>query len=573
FYSGQDYFFNAWKSFSQKQINIDVPIAVGLAALFLRSANDILMHTGPGYLDSLTGLVFFLLIGRWFQGKTYESLAFDRDYKSYFPLAVLKLVDGNWKPVVVYDLQPGNSIRVRNREIIPADCILASKKAFIDYSFVTGESKPVQVKKGDLIYAGGRLMGEPIELLVEKKTDQSHLTRLWNHATFTKPAESKYQKIIDRAAKNFTWAVLALAVFTAAYWYWADPSKLWLIITSVLMVACPCALALAAPFTFGSVMRVLGRHGFYLKNADVVERLASIDAVVFDKTGTITKGAEEIAFIGLLDDQELGWVKCITSSSAHPLSNLITKSISLSSTQTVLYFREYPGKGAEGNVAGKAIKIGSADFVGFYDKLNDRHSKVFVSIDGLVRGYFQISTSVRKPIHALLSKLTGKFVALLSGDNDSDRARMKEIFPANATLLFNQDPHAKLGFISYLQQQGKKVIMIGDGLNDSGALKQSDVGIAITDDTGIFTPACDAILKGEQLGKLDKFIQMGRSATVILKWAFAISFFYNLIALSFAVTGYLTPLTAAILMPISSISVVSFATLAVNKTSSKILKS
>ncbi|MBS1556668.1 MAG: heavy metal translocating P-type ATPase metal-binding domain-containing protein [Bacteroidetes bacterium] len=572
-FSGREYFINAWKSFKQKQINIDVPIAVGLAALFLRSMYDILSHSGPGYLDSLTGLVFFLLIGRWFQSKTYESLAFDRDYKSYFPLAACKWVEDDWKPVVVYDLKRGDTIRVRNREIVPADSILTNVEAFIDYSFVTGESKPIKAHKGDLIYAGGRLMGEPIELLVDKKTDQSHLTRLWNNAAFTKPEESKYQKIIDRAARKFTWAVLALAVVTAMYWYWTDASKLWLIITSVLMVACPCALALAAPFTFGNMMRALGRHGFYLKNADVVERLGTINAVVFDKTGTITKGAEEISFTGVLDDQELAWVKKVTSSSAHPLSNLITKNISFNSTLALRHFREYPGKGVEGTVAGKEIKIGSAAFVDFTGKLNDMQSKVFVSIDGLVRGYFQVSTSIRKPMRNLLSKLQGKFVALLSGDNEADRMRMKDIFPSHATLLFNQDPHAKLEFVSNLQHQGKKVMMIGDGLNDSGALKQSDVGIAVTDDTGIFTPACDAILKGEQLGKLDKFIQLGKSATTILKWAFAISFFYNIIALSFAVTGYLTPLTAAILMPISSISVVGFATLAVNKVSNKILKS
>lgn len=571
-FSGQDFFFNAWKSFKQKQINIDVPIAVGLATLFLRSSFDILTTTGPGYLDSLTGLVFFLLIGRWFQSKTYDSLAFDRDYKSYFPLATLKWVDEDWKPVVVYDLQRGDTIKIRHREIVPADCILLNLSAFIDYSFVTGESKPVRITKGELIYAGGRLVGEPMEVLVEKKINQSHLTRLWNNAAFQKPEGSTFQKIIDRAARRFTWAVLALALVTAGYWYWVDASQLWLIITSVLMVACPCALALAAPFTFGSMMRAMGRHGFYLKNAEVVERMACIDTIVFDKTGTVTNGAKQVVFIGVLDDEELGWVKKITSSSAHPLSNLITKSISVNSSHSVSDFREYTGKGVEGTVAGRYIKIGSVAFVDFTGKLSDMHAKVFVSIDGLVRGYYQINTSIRQPMRSLLSRLSNQSVALLSGDNDSDQIRMRELFPTKATLLFNQGPHQKLDFISAMQDQGKKVMMLGDGLNDSGALKQSDVGVAITDDTGIFTPACDAILKGDQLGKLDRFIQLAKSATVIVKWAFGISFFYNIIALSFAATGHLTPLVAAILMPISSISVVGFATLAVNKASTKILR-
>src|SRR5690349_10030544 len=166
-YSGWDYIRAAAKSFKQKQINIDVPIAAGLIALFSRSAYAILTATGPGYLDSFTGLVFFLLIGRWFQSKTYESLAFDRDFSSYFPLAVNKLKGDEWKPVVIYDLQRGDEIRIRNMEIIPADSILMDESAYIDYSFVTGESKPVLAKQAETVYAGGRLIGSPIRLIVD----------------------------------------------------------------------------------------------------------------------------------------------------------------------------------------------------------------------------------------------------------------------------------------------------------------------------------------------------------------------------------------------------------------------
>ncbi len=564
FYSSQDYFVAAWKSFRQKQINIDVPIAAGLAALFLRSVYDIGTQTGPGYLDSLTGLVFFLLIGRWFQSKTYESLAFDRDYKSYFPLAVNKLVDQEWKPVVVYELRRGDVIRVRNMEIVPADCILLDHEAYIDYSFVTGESKPIRGKSGDFIYAGGRLIGQPATLTVEKITSQSQLTSLWNNDAFRKQEESKYKKIIDRAARKFTWAVMGIALVTGGYWYATDSTQLWLVITSVLMVACPCALALAAPFTYGSMLRVMGKGSLYLKNADVIERLATIDTVVFDKTGTVTYGAADIKFIGVLDDQELGWVKLLTASSTHALSVLITKSLAHTSQLPVEYYKEKPGRGIEGVVANHKIVIGSASFVGFEGKMDDLASKVFVSFNGQIRGYFQILTTVRPAMTRLIKQLEGKTVALLSGDNEADRERMSSIFPANATLLFNQSPHDKLKFISTLQKKGKKVMMIGDGLNDSGALQQSDVGLAITDDTGIFTPACDGILKGDQIESLNQFLKLAKSATFILKIGFGISFFYNLIALSFAVTGHLTPLTAAILMPISSISVVSFSALAVN---------
>jgi P-type Cu+ transporter len=563
-YSSRDYFMNAWHSFANKQINIDVPIAVGLFALFTRSAFDILLHTGPGYMDSLAGLVFFLLIGRWFQSKTYESLAFDRDYKSYFPLAVQKWIGRDWVPVVVHDLQVGDQIRVRNVEIVPADSTLLSNEAYIDYSFVTGESKPIKVKQGDLIYAGGRLIGQPVELCVTKIISQSHLTSLWNNQVFQKPEESRYKKKIDQAARVFTWVVMGIAFVTAGVWYYYDPSRLWLVLTSVLMVACPCALALAAPFTYGSMLRVFGRNGFYLKNADVIERLAGIDSIVFDKTGTITHGADQVKFTGSLDDPEMGVVKQLTSSSTHPMSNLITRSIGATGNVLVSDFREIPGKGIEGKVDERIFRIGSAAFTGFQGDAPNLASKVFVAIDGNIRGYFSLETSLRKEIKGLVARLRERCVALLSGDHATDEARMKTIFPGHVSLLFDQSPHDKLAYISNLQRSGKKLMMIGDGLNDSGALRQSDVGVAVTDDTGVFTPACDGILFGTKLGKLDQFLRLSRSATLILKIGFGISFFYNIIALSFAITGYLTPIVAAILMPISSISVVGFSTLAVN---------
>ncbi len=563
-HSGQDYFRNAWKSFQQRQINIDVPIAVGLAALFLRSSYDIFSDTGPGYLDSLSGLVFFLLIGRWFQSKTYESLAFDRDYKSYFPLAIQKWMGSDWAPVIVYELQPSDRIRVRHLEIIPADSRLLNGETFVDYSFVTGESKPVKVAKGDLVYAGGRLLGQPVELVVEKKTSQSHLTSLWNNEIFQKAEESSYKKIIDRAARAFTWAVMALAVVTALYWYFFNPAQMWLVITSVLMVACPCALALAAPFTYGNMLRVFGKHGFYLKNADVIERLAQVDAVVFDKTGTITHGASHVKFVGVLEEDELAWVKQLTSSSSHPLSKLISQSIRTHLTDSVTDFYELTGKGIGGNVNGHNLKIGSSYFVASIEERAASSTRVFVSIDQEVRGYFNVETSIRSNIKELVASLGQKCVALLSGDQKSEEQRMREVFPLPIDLRFNQDPHDKMNYVSDLQKQGRRVAMLGDGLNDSGALKQSQVGIAVTDDTGIFTPACDGILQGSQLSHFNSFLRLSKSATQILKIAFGISFFYNIIALSFAVTGNLSPLIAAILMPISSVSVVGFSTLAVN---------
>lgn len=563
-FSARDYFYAARKSFSQRQINIDVPIAAGLLALFFRSAWDILTGFGPGYLDSFTGLVFFLLIGRWFQGKTYESLAFDRDFKAYFPLAIRKQLAGQWKPVIIYELEPGDVIQVRNLEIIPTDSKLVQGEVFIDYSFVTGESRPARVTDGDQVYAGGRLIGQPAIFEVVKRTSQSHLTSLWNHEAFRKREESKYQRTIDRAARAFTWVVMVVALGTAVFWYNYQPGEMWLVVTAVLMVACPCALALAAPFTYGSMLRAFGRNQLYLKNADVIERMGAVDAVVFDKTGTVTHGTHpEIRFEGELSAVEQRAIMTLTSFSTHPLSKMITTSLGGQTAAVVTGFRELPGKGIEGTVSEVLYRLGSAEFTGATRAEGEEQTRVWVSINGMPRGYFAIRTILRDGIFAMISRLGKKCAGLLSGDNESERPIMSRLFGPEARLRFNQDPHDKRAFVEELQRKGNKVLMVGDGLNDAGALKQADVGLAVTDDSGVFTPGSDGILFGRRIEDLDKFLRLARRSHRILRMGFGISFLYNAVALSFAVTGHLTPLVAAVLMPISSISVVSFASLAV----------
>lgn len=571
-YSGSDYFKAAISAIRQRQINIDVPIAVGLAVLFARSLHDIFLHVGGGYMDSLAGLVFFLLIGRWFQSKTYENLAFDRDYRSYFPLAVYKKHEGGWKAVLVHTLRRGDHIRIRNREIVPADSFLLGDHAYIDYSFVTGESRPTEVNAGDIIYAGGRLLGKPVVMTVSKESEQSHLSSLWNNEIFEKANSRSYQTIMDRVAKVFTWGVMTLALGTGLYWYVVDASQVGIIVTSVLMVACPCALALAAPFTYGNALRAMGLHGLYLKNAEVVEKMATINSIVFDKTGTITHGTASIQWIGDMSQQELQMVKVLAEASTHPLSVLIANHITEISRFELTDFEEWPGQGIEGKINSVIIRLGSGAFVNAQKTEYPSPSKVYVAIAGAVRGYFLLSTDLRPGIKELIGQLGLQLKALLSGDGDGELEKMQRLFPSHTQLLFNQSPHQKLEYISTLQHKGGSVMMLGDGINDSGALKQSNVGIAITDDTSVFTPACDGVLNGNKLDSIPRFLKLARAALVVLKVSLVISLLYNVVGLAFAITGHLTPLVAAILMPISSISVVAFTTLSVNWVSKQILQ-
>lgn len=567
FYSANDYFISAYKSLKQKYINIDVPIALGVITLAVRSFYEVISQTGAGYFDSLVALIFFLLIGRWFQNLTYRNLSFERDYKSYFPLAVQRVINGLAEPVLVKEIKKGDQLLIRNSEVIPADAILIDEQAGIDYSFVSGESEPVQKSKGELIYAGGRLVGKQANFIAQKDVSQSYLTSLWNQHDFDNETEKR--SLIDQVSQYFTVVIIAVATIAAAYWQLNDPSKTWLVFTAVLIVACPCALALATPFTHGSVLRVFSRNSFYLKSPKVIESLQKISHIVFDKTGTLTNSKDQdIEFIGeTLTDNEAELVSLAMSSSTHPLSRQIARFVQPASSITYQLesYEEIHGKGIKAHVNGLPIKVGSAAFVGEELKAKDLKTRVYVQIGGQVRGCFIVQNTYRQGVDSLVSKLSNFFkLSLLSGDNESEKERLKEFFPLQTKMYFNQSPHDKLAEIKNLQASGEDVMMLGDGLNDAGALQQSEVGLAISEDISNFSPASDAILEAKELPKLSSFFTLTDKAKTIVIWSFVISFVYNIGGLSFAVAGWLTPLVAAILMPLSSITVVLFTTLAVN---------
>lgn len=570
FYASSDYFISAIKGLKKKIVNLDVPISLGILTLFIRSSYDVITQTGAGYFDSLAGLVFFLLIGKYLQEKTYNYLNFERNYKSYFPLSVTILLDGIEKSIPLSNLMIGNRIIVRQGELIPADSILFNGDGRIDYSFVTGESKPVKKVSGEMIYAGGRQVGAAIELEVVKDVSQSYLTQLWNNDTFNKNSESSFTNFSNAISKYFTIVVLFIAFVSTAFWIPVNLDIAVNVFTSVLIIACPCALALSTPFTLGNAMRIFGRNNFFVKNSAVVEKLNKINTVVFDKTGTITQpGKSDLIYNGIvLNHNQLIQIKSLVRNSTHPLSKKIFKSIETEDFLPVTAFREINGKGIEGIAYGEEIKIGSGEFIGFKGvspKRDFLQTEIHLSIGGEYLGFFSVSNSYRTGIKELINNIKNNyFVSLLSGDNAAEEVNLRKIFSSDSELLFNQSPEDKLIFIKNLQQGNNKVLMIGDGLNDSGALSQSDVGISVTEEISNFTPASDAIISADVLPKLPKFLLFSKDSVKIIYLNFLISFFYNVIGLSFAVQGLLSPLIAAILMPLSSITVVFVATASTN---------
>lgn len=560
-YSSLPFYESSWKSLRHRFLNIDAPIALAIIITFVRSAWEVLSGTGGGYFDSMTGIVFFMLAGRILQDKTYRQLSFERDYTSYFPVAVSVITGEKEIPTALPDLKPGQTLLIHHEELIPADGILTRGKAFIDYSFVTGESLPVLKEVGELVYAGGKQTGGNIEVLVVKEVAQSYLTKLWNKDTpaagTAQPTGEKSVSFVHLLSRYFTYIVLTVALATAAWWQLNDPSRVWPAVTSIFIIACPCALLLSNTFTNGNVLRILGRNHFYLRNAQTIEDIARAGHIVFDKTGTLTTSQQQdIHYEGTtLTAYQQEQVAALAACSSHPLSRALAAHLPHGRKLKVSGFNETTGQGIEGLVDGDLLKIGSYAYVTGSQKSHSG-TMVYIAFENNITGAFHFHNHYREFIPGLVKSLQPHYrLSVLSGDNETERENLRQLFGRHTTLRFHQKPEDKLQYIQQLQQQGEKVMMIGDGLNDAISLKQSDVGIAVAEQTNNFTPSSDAIIEARQLSRLTRFIALCRANRKIVIASFVLSIVYNLIGLFFAVQGNLSPLIAAILMPSSSLSI------------------
>ncbi|NVK52182.1 MAG: heavy metal translocating P-type ATPase metal-binding domain-containing protein [Flavobacteriaceae bacterium] len=567
-YSAKGYFISAYKGIKSKLLNIDVPIALGVTVLFVRSVVEVVFDLGTGFFDSLTGLVFFLLIGKFFQQKTYSFLSFERDFKSYFPIAVTKITtDKKEENIQIYDVKKGDRLLIRNQELIPVDGILINGIATIDYSFVTGESLAVEKKSGDKIFAGGKQLNGIIEMEVLKTVSQSYLTQLWSNDVFNKDNVSKFKNLTDTISKRFTIFVLSVATIATVFWMLTDATKALNVFTAVLIIACPCAIALAAPFTLGNLLRILGKKKFYLKNAAVIEKMAAIDTVIFDKTGTLTTTKKnQIEYDGdELAPEEYKVLANIVKISNHPLSRMLYASLGVVENIELNTYKEYTGKGIEAAVKDRSYKVGSSTFVANSTTDQLFETAIHIGINEIYKGKFVFTNTYRPAMNTVFHQLEkGYNLSVLSGDNEGELTYLEKQLPKKVTFSFNQKPEDKLSYIQNMQEKGNKVLMVGDGLNDAGALAQSDVGISLSENINVFSPACDAILDAQKFKYIPMYLKLSKRAIQIIKYSFVLSLCYNVVGLYFAVTGQLQPVIAAILMPLSSITIVIFTTIMTN---------
>ena len=549
------FFRQALAGLKQNYLNIDAPVALAIWVTFIRSVYEILTGTDMGYLDSMSGIVFFMLIGRALQNKTNRSLQFNRDYRSYFPMVVQVIKGEHVESLAVSEIKEGDILNLRHHEIIPVDGYLSKGVGAIDYSYITGESQPVQARPGELVYAGGRVNDAAIELLAINTFNQSGFNQLWNNAVFKK--EKLSQSIyIDRLGKYFSFLVLGVALLAFIYWQYTQPAIAWNAATAILIVACPCALLLSSSFTYGHLIQRFAQEKLFVKNANVLEVMPTINHIVFDKTGTLTTPMEDNIKIrsAWWNDEERIIALNLMRHSTHPLSQLIVQKAGLFELMVPDSFKEYPGEGIEGWMQDHHIKIGNARFTG-QEGIPGAHTLIFILIDNNLKAVYESKAELKAGAVDLLKRLKGYKITLLSGDRPELIPYLRPQVPVQMNILMGQTPQQKLDFIQQAQASGDQVMMVGDGLNDAGALKQSDIGVAVVDRHFSFSPACEALIQADQLIYLDRFMTRARQAKYLIWWGFTYSILYNLTGIYFAVQGMMSPLIAAILMPLSSIGV------------------
>ena len=558
-YSAAPFFRRAWAGIRRGRLNLDLPVALGIVTLATQS----LTMEGLGYFDSLTGLVFFLLLGQWYQAMSHTRLLREKGLEEWLPLHVTHVAKtGRTKLVPLAELSPGMRILMHHGEVIPADGVLSgTRDAILDRAFLSGESLPQTVGQGSPLSAGERNAGQALEMVVTRRVDQSDLMRMWHSEAFQKDLRSSLSTPIDAVAQHFTWAVLALAAL-GWFWWWPQTAMAWNVFAAVLIVACPCALALSIPFAYGATARHLGQYGFFLKHSEVMERFAQIKHVVFDKTGTLTTSDRfSVTWhpAGEDDADALATALTLSQQSAHPISRALVEWGKRHGTQQELSdFEEIHGHGLVGRVGGRTWALGSASFTGSTDPDGAPGTWIHLTCDAQLRGRFFLSRPLRPGIEHQLQALKGAgyTLHLLSGDGPGEAARFEPWF-GRENMHFRQTPQAKMAFVERLQDDG--VAMVGDGLNDAGALRKATLGVAVADELYAFTPSADALVDAPHLANLAHAMTLAKKARNTVKVLLGISAVYNVVGLAFALQGWLTPLVAAVLMPASSLTVVTVA--------------
>ncbi|MES2400852.1 MAG: cation-translocating P-type ATPase [Pseudomonadota bacterium] len=573
-FSCNPFFRNALRDLRHRRISMDLPVSLGIAVTFAVSTAATFEPQGwwgtEVYFDSLTMFVFFLLSGRWLEQRLRARTAGSLDLLSQrLPDSVERMdPDGKFDRIAVRRLRAGDVIRVLPGEAFPVDGTILVGNTFADEAILTGESTAVARPVGAAVLAGSYNLSSAVQIRVDKlgaATFYSQIVALMAKAAVEKP---RLALLADRVARPFLWLVLVAAAGAAVFWWNTNPAMAIMAAVAVLVVTCPCALSLATPAAMLSSAGLLARHGVLVRRLQSLEALASIDTVIFDKTGTLTEAAmglrETWTRSGLTASDALHLAAGVAACSLHPVSRALVEAalvVEPSAVCDVKDVREYAGQGVEGTVQpthkwGERLRLGSAAFCGV-EAQGSSGLQVYLSDERGWLARFEFREMPRADAAQSVAALQaqGIDVHLLSGDRPQAVLRM-----GNQLLIHHMEggctPSTKLARLQQLQQQGRKVLMVGDGLNDGPVLAGADVSVALGMTVPMAQAQSDLVIPGGQLRMLPLMLNHARFTMRVVRqnlcWAAA----YNAVCVPMAIAGWLPAWLAGLGMALSSLLVV-----------------
>jgi len=557
-FSGRPFFRSAFSALKAGHTNMDVPISIGITLAGCMSLFETIHHGENAYFDSAVMLIFFLLIGRYFDFRARKNArSAATDLLSNMSGFATVIEDGKLSHVPILQLQQGQTVRISVGEQFPVDGNVVEGISDIDVSLVTGETIPISVSQGMPVYAGTLNLSAPLVIKVEKAAENSLLADIVRLMEKAAQGQARYVRLAERVARLYTPVVHTLAACAFLGWLLVGHivwQKALMIAVTVLIITCPCALGLAVPIVQVLATGRLMKKGILVKAGDALERLAAIDTIMIDKTGTLTIGKPVL--ISTCTSDHLQIAASLAACSQHPLSQAIMRSYS-GVLLPITHMQEYPGQGLEGLLHGKTIRLGSRAWCGLPDAEHSDQLELWLYVEEEEPVLFYFSDQLRADSAETILQLQkeGLSPILISGDRRSVVERIAAMCSIDH-LYFEKSPAEKFAMMQHLRNNGSKVLMVGDGLNDAPTLAGADVSMAPGTAIGMTQNAADIIFMGDRLQPVYEAYMTARLTQKLVKQNFVLAVLYNLIAIPMAVCGIVTPFVAALAMSGSSLVVI-----------------
>ncbi|MCE3254848.1 MAG: ATPase [Rickettsiaceae bacterium] len=559
-YSGRIFIISAFNSIKAGRMNMDVPIAVAIILASITSVFEAITKGEHAYFDSVIMLIFFLLIGRYLDfSARKKAFSITADLILLAGTSATVIIDGKHKIIAGKNLEPGMILNVAMGERIAADGVIIQGEGEIDTSIITGESLPKKIKTGEEVFAGMINLGNAIQVKITKTKEQTLLSTIVKMVEQIETSKNYYTKIADIVAKYYTPIIHLIAFITfmvGCFLLGIGWHKSLLNAAAVLIITCPCALALAVPVTQIVAASRLLKQGILLKNGDALEKLIKTEAMVFDKTGTLTIGKPQLIKDQTIDDKTTQIAASMAAKSKHVLSRALAENFQ----GKLLDFevKEIPGMGLVGNYQGEEVRLGNKRHLGinFEENIDNQLPQIYLNYQNKITA-FTFQDQIRIDAAEVINKLQSynKNIILLSGDKKSVVEKTaKEL--GIKEFYFEKTPDQKLEILKKLKEKKKNILMVGDGINDAPALMMADISISPSSASDISKNIADVIFQGEKLWPVLEVMNVAKKSNRIMKENLGFALVYNLIAIPFAIAGHVVPLFAALAMSSSSIIVV-----------------